>query len=367
MPSAVVDAISPVSIFGPVQTALEKAHRLFRRSSTLGHTLRIASSVEMMGPARRAKQVRSVRSVWGVRRDDYYWRSGIGRRDCAILRRGAQAIAWALVQAPLPGWNALLPGTMQQLMGTSSDLYLADYWLLTLHYLVWSGRLPYPIRARWVQGTSIHEPQFDFVSELPTDLAEASMEALILFREAAVGPAVGGDEAGPIEPPVLRDGHWRIVTRGNPRPPQTAPTLFGNNEPVVSETAIVPASLPKAADSVPDSPTDCMPTLDDQSFTIRACGASYRFTARNKQLFALLERIRRRPGYRVSFDDMRGTGDVWDGSQVEDSTIRGAVARLRKLLKEHAMGQLAQRIITGTYRGSGYVVLQSDDAQDAAA
>jgi hypothetical protein len=44
---------------------------------------------------------------------------------------------------------------------------------------------------------------------------------------------------------------------------------------------------------------------------------------------------------------------------VEDSTIRGAVARLRKLLKHHGMEALAARIATGSYRGSRYVVLHS--------
>ena len=78
-------------------------------------------------------------------------------------------------------------------------------------------------------------------------------------------------------------------------------------------------------------------------------------------MFALLDRISRRPGYRVLFDDLRAVGDVWDGLNVEDSTIRGAVARLRRLLSEHAMSDLAGRITTGTYQGRAYVVLQVAD------
>lgn len=105
--------------------------------------------------------------------------------------------------------------------------------------------------------------------------------------------------------------------------------------------------------------------LDDQSFTVRFGSASYRFTGRNKQLFALLERINRRPGFRVQFDDLRSKGDVWDGSPVEDSTIRGAVTRLRKVLKSHDMVRLADRIATGTYRGSRYIVLHQADSPDA--
>jgi hypothetical protein len=104
--------------------------------------------------------------------------------------------------------------------------------------------------------------------------------------------------------------------------------------------------------------------LDDQSFTARCGGSICRFSIRNKQLFALLERINRRPGQRVSFGDLCLPGDVWDGLTVEDSTIRGAVARLRKLLKGHGMEALAARIATGSYRGSRYVVLRLESDQE---
>jgi hypothetical protein len=49
---------------------------------------------------------------------------------------------------------------------------------------------------------------------------------------------------------------------------------------------------------------------------------------------------------------------------VEDSTIRGAVARLRKLLKQHGMEPLARRIITGSYQGSRYVLLRASEETD---
>ena len=99
--------------------------------------------------------------------------------------------------------------------------------------------------------------------------------------------------------------------------------------------------------------------------------AAYRFPSRSNLLFALLERVARRPGHRVDFDALRAIGDVWDGSLIEDSpsdfaqgVVRGAVARLRGLLEEHGMGGLAVRIQTGTYRNGGYVLLDVPGAPD---
>ncbi len=355
--AALSEELPAASLFGPAQMALERAQRLFRRAQrSVTHTLRIASRGDLMGPTPQARQIRFVPCTWGMRRDDYRWR-GDANRDFAALRSGASTMGWALVHAPLRNWSELLPGTMPDVMGTRSDLYLADYWLLTVHYLVWSKRLPYPIKANWLHGASIHDRPFSFTSELPTDLTEASLDALILFREAAVTlPRNGGDiPIAPAEPPVLHDGHWHLMTREVPTSAanQTLPTAESLEPPPQA------AVLKEAMDG-----SDVLPELNDQTFTVCCGGKKYRFTARNKQLFALLDRVRRRPGHRVSFDDLRTTGDVWDGSRVEDSSIRGAVARLRKLLKNHGMSALAERVTTGTYQGRGYVVLQTAEGHD---
>ena len=220
-----------------------------------------------------------------------------------------------LAHFSLPRWNTLAPGTMRQMMGKSSDLYLADYWLLTLHWLVWSRQLPYPIQARWLRGQSIHDPTFDFISELPTNLAAASLDALIVFREAALSH--GAETAKAIaEPPVLHEGHWQLP--GQPADDLAAPKPAGETA-LRAEVAVRSIAVDGKEDS-------SQPKLNDQTFTVCSGGRAYRFTARNKQLFALLDRIRRRPGHRVLFNDLRAVGDVWDGSQVEDSTIGGAIA-----------------------------------------
>ena len=378
MPGTLLSAeLAAMPFYGPAQVMLDRAERQFRRSRlVIAHTLRVCSSLSLVERVPPAKQARLVPCAWGTRRDDYGWRGGRGSGDCATLRQGASAMGWALVHAPLANWQPLLPGSMSDVMGRTSSLYLPDYWLLTLHHLVWSGRLPYPIKAQWIRGGSIHDECFEFVSELPVGVAEASLDALILFREAIaehagatdtlIEPVACNDPISRIviEPPICRDGQWRMTTAQN--------ALLQSNEPDASAARRL---LPPGGVDNPtraNSPPPAQPTageegslrLDDQTFTIRFAGAAYRFAARNKQLFALLERINRRPDHRVSFDDLRSTGDVWDGLNVEDSTIRGAVARLRKLLKQHGMEALARRIITGSYQGSRYVLLRAADESD---
>jgi len=363
---------------------LERAEKCFRRSRHIvSHTLRLSSGCNLIDHASHGNQTRLVPCAWGVRRDDYRWRGGDGERDCAELLHGASAVAWALVFSPLPAWQELLPGSMGEMMGRQSELYLADYWLLALHYLVWTRRLPYPIKARWMRGDSIHDACFDFISELPTGLAETSLDALILFREAAIHAITPSAEQWrqdgpahntPAEPPVCREGRWcmaphlKVLTplidseADSPQPP-SLPT--GPDDPAGS-AAVVPtpvAATPVVSSPVASAASDAL-ELDNQSFTVRCGGNVCRFAARNKQLFALLERISLRPDRRISFDDLRSTGDVWDGLNVEDSTIRGAVARLRKALKQRGMESLARRIFTGSYQASRYVMLRAHEQED---
>ena len=380
-----------IPVVGPAHLVLESVERRFRcLRHTVWHKLRVTSSHSIIRGMSKGRQTRFVPCTWGVRQDEYRWRDKQGFDDFTTFRAVAASMAWALVHTPSCPWANLLPGTMMDLMDKRSELHLADYWVLTLHYLVWSKRLPYPIKARWMQGSSIQDRPFCFVSELPTDLAEASMDALILFREAlvassssrtgylspeiALAPTVASIK--PVEPPLYQDGAWCPAARDHPAEPivaagpkdSVAPTEIG--EP---ESAPVPLHPERTCDAAgvkrdsSESKDTSVPQLNDQSFTVTFAGNKYRFTPRNKQLFALLERISRRPGYRVSFDDLRSVGDVWDGLDVEDSTIRGAVARLRKLLSEHAMSDLARRIMTGTYQSRGYVVLRVEDEDQGGA
>lgn len=100
--------------------------------------------------------------------------------------------------------------------------------------------------------------------------------------------------------------------------------------------------------------------ITETAFEVRSNGLSHRFTGRSTKLFALLARIARRPGHRVQFDSLRALGDVWDGCDVDDSTIRGAVKRLKDRLRGAGMSPLADRISTGTFENRQYVILASE-------
>lgn len=355
-------------VFSPIRLIPERIEKSFRRlNRTLFHTLRIASSNNPMRHVPKASQTRFIPCTWGVRRDDYWWDGAGSRQDASAFRLAAAGMAATLLSHPIAAWADLLPGDVLDVMATRSKLYLADYWVLTLHHLVWSKRLPHPINAQWVQGCSVHDEAFYFVSELPVDLAEASQDALILFQETAMEALVERealleDSTGvrhaslPSEPPLYHNGRWRLME-------QLTVELDGQDQPAA--TVDMDHAPDEAEHDGPEGEGDDAQSdsssldLDDQSFTVHFGGNSYRFAGRNKQLFALLERISRRPGFRISFDCLRAVGDVWDGSPVEDSTIRGAVARLRKALKGHGLIDLANRITTGTYQGSGYVMLKA--------
>ena len=326
--------------------------------------------------------------VWGSRRDDYRWGGVTGdRQDVAAFRLAASAAAAVLhYHYRSDAWAGLLPGTISDVLGTRSDLYLADYWALVLHHMIWTGRLPYPAEAEWPVGDGIERGPYLFVSRLSTDLTEASREALILFEEVAVaGPGTSGP-AGRETPSGLsiqRHGRWELAVPGRPIVPSTRATEpaadRGSADPAM--TAAVPVPAPAAlgpeldvrptgvrhdASEGGDEPGSPEPglKLDDQAFTVRYGAGWYRFPPRSKLLFALLERVARRPGTRVDFDDLRTIGDVWDGLPVEDSTVRGAVARLRGVLEENDMADLAVRIQTGTFRGRGYVLLGASGEPD---
>ncbi len=320
---------------------------------TLRHKLMVASENDLMRHLPRGDDTRFIPARWGVRRDDYTWRSTDDLEDLIAFREAAAAMASLINSRSIAAWSDLIPGPMHEVMKTQSSLYLADYWVLTLHYLVWAKKLPYSITARWVQGTSISDQRFYFVSELPVNLVEASRDALVLFQEAAIeslqsrrcmpmdfSDAHAADTA---TPPVCRNGRWRIGAL---------------------ETCEASELEPMADCESPHVFNNMMPdeySLNHETFTIICGEHHYRFTNRNKQLFALLERLNRRPGHRVSFDNLRDVGDVWDGSPVEDSTIRGAIARLRKILKESGMGHIGERISSCTYQGTAYVYLSTED------
>jgi DNA-binding winged helix-turn-helix (wHTH) protein len=83
-------------------------------------------------------------------------------------------------------------------------------------------------------------------------------------------------------------------------------------------------------------------------------GKTCTFRPRLKLLFALLVRLTEKPGRRVTYAALGAPGDVWDGGRVEDSTIRGTVARLRTHLRDGGLGAIADALHTMSDRGDGY-------------
>lgn len=98
----------------------------------------------------------------------------------------------------------------------------------------------------------------------------------------------------------------------------------------------------------------------ESAFQVSMGGRQHTFDGRQNKLFALFRRISRRPGHRVDFHALRQQGDVWDGSQVEDSSIRSAVFRLKAALKSSELNDLADAISTGSFQNRPYVILSLD-------
>ena len=363
-------AYSAVPVLAAVRVVSDARRRFDRLRSPVGHTVRVTSAPDLLECHRKQGHVRFVPCAWGSRRDEYRWdrRSG-SRQDVVAFRAAAATAAAVLMRHPSDTWADLLPGTMLDVMGSGSNLYLADYWVLVLHHLVWTGRLPYPVHARWVVGGVAEPGPYRFVSEPPTDLAAASREALILLEESAlsvlngtVGQSNGnGDAPRTRGLPYYLHGRWELSVPGRLSSPLASVAALTPESPAADAAVVVsepPAPVAEVNSGVVGSQIESDSAaanlkLDDQTFTVRYGAAAYRFPSRSKLLFALLERVARRPGHRVDFDALRAVGDVWDGSLIEDSTVRGAVARLRGLLEDQGMGGLAARIQTGTYRNGG--------------
>ena len=98
-------------------------------------------------------------------------------------------------------------------------------------------------------------------------------------------------------------------------------------------------------------------SIDESSFSVTWRGKTHVFEARGKLLFALLARLVCSKGQAVAFEQLQAKGDVWGGAIVSDTTIRGAVTRLKKKLRGAEMADLADLISVDRYKGRPYVIL----------
>lgn len=130
-----------------------------------------------------------------------------------------------------------------------------------------------------------------------------------------------------------------------------------------------PGTTDVRADEAAEPPDPVQPVrrlpfeIMESAFQVTMEGQSCTFCGRSRQLFALLLRICRRAGHAVEFSALQQPGDVWGGSQVAESTIRGAVARLKKMLRAAKLTKLAEAISTGSYQNRQFVILSIDRLQ----
>jgi hypothetical protein len=157
--------------------------------------------------------------------------------------------------------------------------------------------------------------------------------------------------------------HVRKLMRTTPTgAPESHSTL---GPPPSPSQPIDPPSETKTSDVEASAKPSARFMVDPSTLTVSMDGRSLRFGGRGNRLFALLMRISNRPGHRVSFDSLRGVGDVWNGYEVEDETIRGTVKRLRDKLRAAGLVVVADAIKSGTFQDRPYVILDLDPSQSA--
>ena len=94
-------------------------------------------------------------------------------------------------------------------MGTGTDLFLADYWLLVVHHAGWQGLLPDPCRRMWGVGESFESSAFQVLSRLNHSLVRSSRDTLTLLIDAlAKGPEVLKWRIDPPGPVGQADYPW---------------------------------------------------------------------------------------------------------------------------------------------------------------
>jgi len=169
-------------------------------------------------------------------------------------------------------------------------------------------------------------------------------------------------------PPRSKSRRSRPPKRGRRKPghadrpiPATPnPVDAGHDARPIADGGEISATTAVDAQTAPADMPGGLPVIDEGNLSVRYAGVTCRFPPRRKQLFSLLERLLARPGRRVSFADLCEIDGPWDGAQVDDSTIRGAVTRLKKNLRDAQLKVVADAISTSTFQGRGYVLFDPE-------
>lgn len=110
-------------------------------------------------------------------------------------------------------------------------------------------------------------------------------------------------------------------------------------------------------------PSNARPLVHRGGLEISIGDRKCRFSSRQQLLFRLLERLLGAPGRNIGYASLCSKGDVWDNRVVSDTTIKGAVSRLRKQLSKSGFGVIAAGISTLLISNRGYVRYEPTSAQ----
>jgi DNA-binding winged helix-turn-helix (wHTH) protein len=133
--------------------------------------------------------------------------------------------------------------------------------------------------------------------------------------------------------------------------------------PLPSEAFIEPKAAPDTQDRTEQSLPSQHLSLNEEGMFVDYAGQRCKFPTRRLLLFNLLKIMLDHPGRRVSFETLRGPQGPWHNRGVGDSSIRGAVSRLREHLRASGLEALASAISTMTDDNNGYVYCDPEELE----
>jgi hypothetical protein len=153
-----------------VQQLISERDALEPLNRTVTHCLYAATERDLLPGSPKGQHSRRVPFTRGVRRDVYYWdswdRKVRGEDDLRRSFEVFQRLGGLMPELPGTAAGSLLPGTVAEILGRRTDLFLPDYWLYIVHYLGWTGQLPYECDLQWNQGCTFGDKPFSVKSRL---------------------------------------------------------------------------------------------------------------------------------------------------------------------------------------------------------
>jgi len=155
---------------------------------TVTHCLCLASQRELLAGTPHGQHSRRIPFTRGARRDTFFWDSWdwnvCGEADLRQFFEIAQRIGGHLHDLEDTEAANLLPGSIDEIVGRRTHLFLPDYWLFVIHHLGWTEQLPYECETHWKQGHTFADEPFCVTSRLPVNVVQASIDALTVLIDA---------------------------------------------------------------------------------------------------------------------------------------------------------------------------------------